>query len=489
MLLYRGNNIYDDTRMVTSPEYKQRYTEITHTSRKITRYLAKCKEQLRKEVEQEESSSSSANTSNDTNSKAQSPEKKDADEQSDIDLEDMLENSESDGNNVQTDVELEQLDQVENIDQGTKTDNVQIDTEECVIGELSEGTESVDNNSKPSASEEKETDDNKQDENQVTDKKQDDTVQTEKPINDITEQNDENPEDMQIEQQSNQKDEIIENTDENRKVNDDTQEQMDANVQKDSDEKLNDDKQEQMDVNVQKDSDKPKRRISTCGTNAAKMANKLLRHAKSKIKGSWEFVNKQRAERAKATKCFVCGKQNKTLQKLELHVWRKHKAYHYKCTYCRKKYLTRAGRNKHEMYHTIGYRFKCKKCEKTFMFEGQYDKHMSVHTKDNRYICRKKGCRKDYGSTRARNYHERQHSAKAVYCSFRENPKGKKCNQQFFSKQHLDQHYQGTHGEGWHSKCGKHFSWPAQRTMHENACTECKKIKKQQAKQKWKKKQ
>ena len=85
---------------------------------------------------------------------------------------------------------------------------------------------------------------------------------------------------------SDQKDEIIENTDENRKVNDDTQEQMDVNVQKDSDEKLNDDKQEQMDVNVQKHSDKPKRRISTSSTNAAKMANKLLRHAKSKIKGS-----------------------------------------------------------------------------------------------------------------------------------------------------------------------------------------------------------
>ena len=93
MLLYRGNNVYDDTHMVTSPEYKERYTEVTRTSRKITRYLAKHKEQLRKEVEQEESSSSSANTSNDTDSKAQSPEKEDADEQSDIDLEDMLENS------------------------------------------------------------------------------------------------------------------------------------------------------------------------------------------------------------------------------------------------------------------------------------------------------------------------------------------------------------------------------------------------------------
>ena len=65
------------------------------------------------------------------------------------------------------------------------------------------------------------------------------------------------------------------------------------------------------------------------------------------------------------------------------------------------------------------------------MFKGQYDEHMSVHTKDNRYICRKKGCRKDYGSTRAQNYHERQHSAKAVYCSFQENPKGKNVTNSF----------------------------------------------------------
>ena len=54
---------------------------------------------------EQESSSSSANTTNDNNSQAQSPGKKDANEQSDIDLEDMLENSveksDSEGNNVQ----------------------------------------------------------------------------------------------------------------------------------------------------------------------------------------------------------------------------------------------------------------------------------------------------------------------------------------------------------------------------------------------------
>ena len=71
---------------------------------------------------EEESFSSSAITTNDNDSKALSPEKKDADEQSDIHLEDMLENSveksDSEGNNVQKHVEPEEL------DEGTKTDNV-----------------------------------------------------------------------------------------------------------------------------------------------------------------------------------------------------------------------------------------------------------------------------------------------------------------------------------------------------------------------------
>ena len=106
-----------------------------------------------------------------------------------------------------------------------------------------------------------------------------------------------NPEDMQIEQQSDQKDEIIEKTDADSKVNDDKEEQMDAvHVQKDSDTPWTTDGFILM---CRKDSDEPKRRISTRATNATKTTNKLLQHAKSKIKGSWEFVNKQRAERAK----------------------------------------------------------------------------------------------------------------------------------------------------------------------------------------------
>ena len=231
--------------------------------------------------------------------------------------------------------------------------------------------------------------------------------------------------------------------------------------------------------NVQKDTVMPSKPIVTCST-ANKAASKLIHKAKIKIKGLWEFVNNERAERAKLTKCYLCGAQKDTLRALESHIRRKHKSYRYKCKYCKKKYLTRASRNKHEMYHTVGYRFRCKDCNKRFLFASQYEEHRSVHTGENRYICRKKGCHKHFGSTRAQNYHERQHNAKAMYCDFRETPTSKKCNQEFYSRQHLQQHYQGLHGDGWNAKCGKNYSWPAQRTAHKKECTACGKIKKQE---------
>ena len=227
--------------------------------------------------------------------------------------------------------------------------------------------------------------------------------------------------------------------------------------------------------NVQKETDKPRKPIIT-HSSTNKAASKLVHKAKIKTKGSWEFVNNERAERAKKTKCYLCGSQKDTLRALESHIRRKHKIYRYKCKYCPKKYLTRAGRNKHEMYHTIGYRFKWKDCKKRFMFESQYEEHRSVHTRENRYICRKKGCDKHYGSTRARNYHERQHNAKPMYCDFHETPNSKKCNQEFFSKQHYQQHYQGLHGDGFNVKCGKNYAWLAQRTTHEKGCSACGKI-------------
>ena len=175
---------------------------------------------------EQESSSSSANTTNDNNSQAQSPEKKDANEQSDIDLEDMLENSveksDSEGNNVQKHVDVQKDVELEELDEGTETDNVQMDTEEHVIGEVREGA--VNNVQKSQPSEENETEENEKDndldnvqnstsdQNQAEDNKQDKPLENEQSINDaheITkektgqdEEQNANVDDMQVEQQS-----------------------------------------------------------------------------------------------------------------------------------------------------------------------------------------------------------------------------------------------------------------------------------------------
>ena len=118
-LLFRGNNVYDDTCMITSSEYNDRYREITRTSRKITRYLTKHKEQLQRRW----------------NRKVPVPVQtlQMTTIQRHKVLENSVEKSDSEGNNVQKHVEPEEL------DKGTKTDNVQMDTEEHVIGEVTEG--------------------------------------------------------------------------------------------------------------------------------------------------------------------------------------------------------------------------------------------------------------------------------------------------------------------------------------------------------------
>ena len=110
------------------------------------------------------------------------------------------------------------------------------------------------------------------------------------------------------------------------------------------------------------------------------------------------------------------------------------------------------------------------------MFFSEYKDHLNVHTrsKKNRIFCRYKNCDKHYGSSRARNYHERMHKAKVLYCNFTSDETGAEpCGMDFTSKQLLAQHMRGQHGPGWDAPCGKHFKWPAERTKHQKECDNC----------------
>ena len=107
------------------------------------------------------------------------------------------------------------------------------------------------------------------------------------------------------------------------------------------------------------------------------------------------------------------------------------------------------------------------------MFRGEYNEHRSKHTGRHRFMCTKRGCDRDYGSKRARDYHVKQHKAKALYCNFQEKPGAKKCGHKYYSQQNLDQHFRGAHGPGWDALCGKHYTWPAPKIAHEKECTDC----------------
>ena len=385
--------------------------------------------ELRKEAEEQTTSSSSANTNKDQEAEKE-VEKKSG--ESDVDLEEMLEKS------------PENTEPGQSYEWETDLNNVQNDVAETV-----ENTEAESNN-----------------------KMETDLNAVQKEVAETVEPSDENRVDnVDSNVQTDMDTDIQEDNAKDNKESETTK-QEEENIQMDDTDKptskCKDTSAKENMHNVQKDMDMPRKPI-VAHSSANKAASKLVHKVKVKVKGSWEFVNNERAECAKRTKCYLCGAQKDTLQALESYTRRKHKSY-----------LTRAGRNKHEMYHTIGYRFKCKDCKKRFMFESQFEEHRSVHTGENRYICRKKGCDKHYGSTRACDYHERQHNVKPMYCDYHETPKSEKCNQEFFSKQHYQQHYQGLHGDGWDAKCGKNYAWLAQRTAHEKECAACGKIKKEE---------
>ena len=86
VLLYRGNNVFDDTRRMTAPEHRERYKELTRNSRRIERHLTKRKAELRLRVQ--ETSESDSESDVDYSEKDEEKE-----QETEIDLEEMLEQS------------------------------------------------------------------------------------------------------------------------------------------------------------------------------------------------------------------------------------------------------------------------------------------------------------------------------------------------------------------------------------------------------------
>ena len=81
-----------------------------------------------------------------------------------------------------------------------------------------------------------------------------------------------------------------------------------------------------------------------------------------------------------------------------------------------------------------------------------------------------------------RDSHVRSHTSEDWTCAAVLDD-GSTCGQECVSKNHLKQHIQGEHGQGWTSRCGKeHYKWPALKYKHEQDCTKCIRMKKKSKK-------
>ena len=90
-----------------------------------------------------------------------------------------------------------------------------------------------------------------------------------------------------------------------------------------------------------------------------------------------------------------------------------------------------------------------------------------------RCVCPIAKCYKDYGAKRAVHRHIKNNHLgnRRFYCKETFDD-GTKCDADYPSKQLLDQHFHGIHGDGFVAYCGMSFTWPNDRSNHQQDCSD-----------------
>uniref|UniRef100_A0A1B6CSE8 C2H2-type domain-containing protein n=2 Tax=Clastoptera arizonana TaxID=38151 RepID=A0A1B6CSE8_9HEMI len=88
-------------------------------------------------------------------------------------------------------------------------------------------------------------------------------------------------------------------------------------------------------------------------------------------------------------KCKICGKEIKTLKKLQCHemIHVRDSNTVYKCDICNKVLKTRTGLRFHKIRHTGNYPFVCEFCGQGFVSTHALTEHFGHHVKEKRYMC------------------------------------------------------------------------------------------------------
>lgn len=97
--------------------------------------------------------------------------------------------------------------------------------------------------------------------------------------------------------------------------------------------------------------------------------------------------------------CDICGKVLKSKGGLNVHKEIHSDTRRFICSYCGKAFKTKSHLDGHTNMHTGLKPYKCKVCDKAFGKSSQLNVHMRIHTGDKPYKCRIEGCERAYAHT------------------------------------------------------------------------------------------
>ena len=134
-----------------------------------------------------------------------------------------------------------------------------------------------------------------------------------------------------------------------------------------------------------------------------------------------------------------------------------------------KAYKSPNGLYKHEKMHTDP-KLICAVCGRIFKSVTELNRHMPVHDDSKKVAC--EDCGKLFSSKHTKKCHVEIHLNLQIPCSSPD------CASSFATKDRAQHHYQGSHGEGYTTLCGKFtYQWPGKCSQHQRDCDDCKKKK------------
>ena len=210
-------------------------------------------------------------------------------------------------------------------------------------------------------------------------------------------------------------------------------------------------------------------------------SKKRLKHIVSAAIQSGQLNVKEIASKARQSQqkramiCELCAKPFPSLRSYLKHFKDDHPGGRFLCQYCTKQYTSWSGRYKHEKLHTdSAKRIICMICGRGFHYQNELEKHMPVHDPDRKHSC--VDCGKTFASKGTLNRHAASHLNLHFPCTGLDKS-GQNCTSSFNTKEKLQRHFRGSHGDGYTTLCLKYtFSWPGKRQRHQANCSDCAKV-------------